>query len=119
MTAPANDIYLNALVASNRSMEVRTRLFSKSNLDSLLSEHPAAITFSRSGVLVAERLLAAYMKNHALFRPIIQSRHTNQWRCYAQRADEKWFDLKEVVDHRALIKGVVKLLKRFAESSAM
>jgi hypothetical protein len=118
VTAPANDIYLNALVASNKSMEVRTRLFSKSNLDSLLSEHPAAITFSRPGVLDAERLLAVYMKNHALFRPIIQSRHTNQWRCYAQRADEKRFDLKEVVDNRALIKGIVKLLKRLAESSA-
>jgi hypothetical protein len=68
-------------------------------------------------VLDAERLLAVYMKNHALFRPIIQSRRTNQWRCYAQRADEKRFDLKEVVDNRALLKGVVQLLKRFAESS--
>ena len=80
MTAPAYNVYLNALVASNKSMEVRTRVFSKSNLDSLLSEHPAAITFSRSGVLDAERLLAVYMKNHALFRPIIQSlpSRTNQ-----------------------------------------
>ena len=118
MTAPAYDVFLNALVASNKSMEVRTRVFSKSNLDSLLSEHPAAITFSRSGVLDAERLLAVYMKNHALFRPIIQSRHTNQWRCYAQRADEKRFDLKVVVDNRALLKKVVQLLKRVAKSSA-
>ena len=62
--------------------------------------------------------MAVYMKNHALFRPIIQSRRTNQWRCYAQSADEKRFDLKEVVDNRALLKGVVQLLKRFAESSA-
>jgi hypothetical protein len=116
--APAHDIYLNALVASNKSMEVRTRVFSKSNLDSLLSEHPAAITFSRSGVLDAERLLAVYMKNHALFRPIIQSRHTNQWRCYAQRVDEKQFDLKVVADNRALLKGLVQLLKRVAKYSA-
>jgi hypothetical protein len=117
VTAPAYDVYLNALVASNKSMEVRTRVFSKSNLDSLLSEHPAAITFSRSGVLDAERLLAVYMKNHALFRPIIQSRRTNQWRCYEQRADEKRFDLKVVVDNRALLKRVVLLLKRVAKSS--
>jgi hypothetical protein len=111
------NLYLSALVLTNNSMEVRTRVFSRSNLDSLLAEWPAAITCSRAGVLDADRFLGVYMKNRALFRPFLRSRRVDQWRCYAQSADWTHFELTELLDNRALIEKAVKLFKQYRRAS--
>ncbi len=111
------NLYLNALVPTDNSMEVRTRVFSRSNLDSLLAERPAAITCSRAGVLDADRFLGMYMKNGALFRPILRSRRVNQWRCYAQSADGMRFELTELLDNQALLRKAVKLIKQHRQAS--
>jgi hypothetical protein len=114
----ANYLFLNALVALKKSMEIRTTVFSKSNLDSLLTERPAAITFSPAGALDTERLLGAYLKNDALFRPMTRSRRIIRWRCYEQKSGERQFELKELVEERALSRKASELFKWFVQSAA-
>jgi hypothetical protein len=111
-------LLLNALVASNKSMEIRTAVFSKTNFDSLLAVCPAAIAFAPPGVLDAERLLGAYLENDALFRPITKSKRITSWRCYAQKPGKHQLEFKELVDQRTLLKNVVKLLKQYDQTSA-
>src|SRR5215510_14723882 len=84
--------FINALVAINKSMQLRTTAVQPTHLNRLgasldlsLNACPAAITLSKSGVLDTERLLGEYLKNDNLFRPITKSRRIMQWRCYAQK----------------------------------
>ena len=105
-------LFLNAVVPLNDSLELRTALYSKRNLDLLLTGRPAAITFSRPGVLDAERLLGGYLRNDALFRRITPTKRTSQWRCYANKPGERRFEFKELVDDRALLKKAATLVKQ-------
>jgi hypothetical protein len=114
--AAADYLFLNALFALNRSLEIRTAVYSKSNLDSLLTGHPAAITFSRSGAIDTERLLGEYLKHDSLFRPITRSTRVRHWRCYAQKSGNWEFEFKEVLDGRGLAKKVAALVKRVSQA---
>jgi hypothetical protein len=114
----ANFLYLNALVALKKSMEIRTTLFSETNLNSLLTECPAAITFSPPGILDTERLLGAYLENDALFRPITKSKQINRWRCYAKRPGKQQFELKELLGKREVLKKAEELLVQLVHTAA-
>ena len=112
----AKPLFLNALVALNRSMEIRTTVYSKKHLDLLLSKHPAAITFSPSGVLDAARLLGGYLEHDDLFRPITRSTRVRNWRCYAQGPGVWQFEFKELLDSRAVAKKAAALVKQISQA---
>jgi hypothetical protein len=110
--------FLNALIPLHRSLELRTTPYSKRNLDMLLTGRPVAITFSRTGVLNAERLLGGYLKNDAVFHRITPSRRISQWRCYSHKPGEWPFQFKELVDDRTVLKKAAALVKKFSHDSA-
>lgn len=107
-----NSLFLNVLVPLNHSLELRTALYSKRNLDLLLTGRPAAITFSPPGVLNAERLLGGYLMNDALFRRITPTKRIRLWRCYFHKPGEWQFEFKELVDDRALLEKAAALIKQ-------
>jgi hypothetical protein len=116
----AHSFFLNALVALNKTMEVRTRVLSERNLDSLLNEPLAALALSRSGALEADRLLGTYLENDALFPAMAKGRPVQKWRCYAQKPGERYVALVMLMDKHALHSKVAELeLKAAMESKGV
>ena len=110
--------FLNAIVEHKHSPQVRTAVLTLSNFDSVLDEHPAAITLAPRGVLSGDLLLGVVVDTPDLFKPLLKHpSKVHRWRCYALKPGKQQFELKELVNANSLHRRVVELLKRFARAS--
>jgi hypothetical protein len=122
--------YLSAVVGRDRdSLEVRTKIFSLANLEALLEDDPAAITFAPEGALFPERLLDIFVERMALpaarRRPVRAQRGRPLWRFYEKKNYEPglhWVrsvdsdDLKQQLD---LLRHTYQVLAAFVSEGVL
>jgi|GEM_PF-1602701 len=96
-------------------LELLSIRFSAANLEAVLNDDPVTITVEPRDYFVADRLLGALVREHALFgSPLAATRpcHQPRWRCYRRTANSAGLRWITSVEARSLRRRVVDLCSR-------